>query len=393
MINCTVGKGNKRLYRVTFWPHTQYCKMVKAVCGCLNVKINIKGELANSPIFHTDDLQFEESQDEFFQQAPKEVITDATGVLIEHTFLVKSRHVGNWNIYHCICCKTDTHAVPDSSQLPFLLNTALGVDANQISKLQQSERFSPVYKVVLPWLGNSGPSSPRNFPDKGSQADQAVATIQQMMSSFLKREEDKVEENILRYTEQQQASLSALEARARQDRNTLLLLLAQKETQLGKKMQSLSLRSEVTPPTTPTRVGSFSFTSPTKEIPPPPFQRGFSTNPDDDIFEFDPDYLDNRNPFDDTSDPDSEDSSYAEGMNIPGRQPLRSDDDSALAKSLPMRVPAMSNYRSKDIDIEDDRTPINPEEMEASFKAIARSVHGGSDSFWDLPRPRLNTLH
>lgn len=152
-------------------------------------------------------------------------------------------------------------------------------------------------------------------------------------------------------------------------------------------------RSEVTPPTTPTKIGSFNFTSPTKEIPPPPFQRGLSTNPDDDIFAFDPDYLDNRNPFDDPSDPDSEDSSYAEGMNIPGRQPLRSDDDSALAKSLPMRVPAMSNYRSQDIDIEDDRTPVNPEEMEASIKAIARSVHGGSDSFWDLPRPRLNTLH
>lgn len=44
-----------------------------------------------------------------------------------------------------------------------------------------------------------------------------------MMSGFLKKEEEKVEENILRYTEQQQASLSALEARARQDRNTLLL--------------------------------------------------------------------------------------------------------------------------------------------------------------------------
>jgi hypothetical protein len=42
-------------------------------------------------------------------------------------------------------------------------------------------------------------------------------------------------------------------------------------------------------------------------------------------------------------------------MDIPGRQPLRSDDDSALAKSLPMRVPAMSNYRSQDIDIEEDK--------------------------------------
>jgi hypothetical protein len=76
----------------------------------------------------------------------------------------------------------------------------------------------------------------------------------------------------------------------------------------------------------------------------------------------------------------------------------------------------MSNYRSQDIDIEEDKvimqnltdalihfgkftfllilqTPVNPEEMAASIKAIARSVHGGSDSFWDLPRPRLNTLH
>ena len=44
------------------------CKMVRAVCGCLNVKIHIRGELINSPQFHSDDLEFEESQDEFFQQ-------------------------------------------------------------------------------------------------------------------------------------------------------------------------------------------------------------------------------------------------------------------------------------------------------------------------------------
>lgn len=61
------------------------------------------------------------------------------------------------------------------------------------------------------------------FSDKGSQVDQVVATIQQMMSSFLKREEEKVEENIQRYTEQQQAKLLALETRVRQDRNSLLM--------------------------------------------------------------------------------------------------------------------------------------------------------------------------
>lgn len=59
--------------------------------------------------------------------------------------------------------------------------------------------------------------------EKGSQADQVVTTIQQMMSSYLKREEEKVEENIQKYTEQQQAALSALETRVRQDRNVLLM--------------------------------------------------------------------------------------------------------------------------------------------------------------------------
>jgi hypothetical protein len=44
-----------------------------------------------------------------------------------------------------------------------------------------------------------------------------------MMSSYLKKEEETGEANILRYTEQQQASLLALETRVRQDRNTLLL--------------------------------------------------------------------------------------------------------------------------------------------------------------------------
>jgi hypothetical protein len=44
-----------------------------------------------------------------------------------------------------------------------------------------------------------------------------------MMSSYLEKEEETVGANILRYTEQQQATLLALDTRVRQDRNTLLL--------------------------------------------------------------------------------------------------------------------------------------------------------------------------
>lgn len=47
---------------------------------------------------------------------------------------------------------------------------------------------------------------------------------------------------------------------------TFYRLLAQKETPMDRKMQSLSLGSEATPPTTPTKRGTFNFMSPTKVI-------------------------------------------------------------------------------------------------------------------------------
>lgn len=48
--------------------------MVKAVCGCLNVKIHIKGDLATAPEFPSDSLGFTESQDLFFQQVMSQTL-------------------------------------------------------------------------------------------------------------------------------------------------------------------------------------------------------------------------------------------------------------------------------------------------------------------------------
>jgi hypothetical protein len=53
---------------------------------------------------------------------------DSAGVAIEHSFLIQSRSVGCWNIFHCLCCKMDTHAVSTISQQPlFLANPTLVV--------------------------------------------------------------------------------------------------------------------------------------------------------------------------------------------------------------------------------------------------------------------------
>ena len=53
---------------------------------------------------------------------------DTAGVGIEHSYLIQSRTVGCWNIFHCLCCKMDTHAVATTSQQPlFLANPTLVV--------------------------------------------------------------------------------------------------------------------------------------------------------------------------------------------------------------------------------------------------------------------------
>ena len=114
----------------------------------------------------------------------------STGVVIQHEFLIQKRHIGRWNVFHCLCCSMDTHGVPCVTGLSVLANPTLLVcshpvslsssldhsslilficlqtNPQQIASLQRSDRFSPVFKVVLPSLGNGGPSSPRIFPGR-----------------------------------------------------------------------------------------------------------------------------------------------------------------------------------------------------------------------------------
>ena len=59
--------------------------------------------------------------------------------------------------------------------------------------------------------------------EKHLQMDTTVAAIQQLMSAYLKKEEEQVGERTQRFTEQQQAALLDLETRVRQDRNTVLM--------------------------------------------------------------------------------------------------------------------------------------------------------------------------
>lgn len=100
--------------------------------------------------------------------------------------------------------------------------------------LLRCDGYSPVFNMVLPTsLDNRPlpPLSPTDFNDKRlPQTEEALGAIQQQVTKFLKKAESQVESNIRSYTEQQQSVLSALQIRARRDRQTIMRMLSNLQT-------------------------------------------------------------------------------------------------------------------------------------------------------------------
>lgn len=90
----------------------------------------------------------------------------------------------------------------------------------------------------------------------------------------------------------------------------------------------------------------------------------------------------------DTDGSDTDDSSQNEEVHMPRGQ---RDGHAALAKSLPVIVPAFPSIVRRAVqDQDDEQLPTDPHNIRASMKALAKSVN--SDTvFGDLPRPRFST--
>ncbi|XP_065344588.1 uncharacterized protein PRAS40 isoform X1 [Cloeon dipterum] len=89
----------------------------------------------------------------------------------------------------------------------------------------------------------------------------------------------------------------------------------------------------------------------------------------------------------------AESGSHDEGIHIP-RHRFHTVAANNLARSLPVTVPVFpqQNIATLNFDDEDMKdTPLDPQAIAASIKALAKSVHGEHNVFGDLPRPRFST--
>lgn len=94
-------------------------------------------------------------------------------------------------------------------------------------------------------------------------------------------------------------------------------------------------------------------------------------------------YDSRNNMLSDQDDYDSDQGSNDEGIHI--SRPRGGGGVDMIARSLPMNMPRFPVDRPSHRDLDDDE---DPQDIAASIKALARSVHG---DVYELPRPRFST--
>ncbi|ELU06631.1 hypothetical protein CAPTEDRAFT_189266 [Capitella teleta] len=388
--------------------------MGRLACDCLNVQIHTKAD--DCPPKSPEAIGIDPN---LFDGDVCEVDLHLEGVRVVHPYLVRKLPGSCWLVHRCLNCGLYTHAI-DDKQSRVIVNASLMKDPSRADTLAKSTAVSPLYKVIV---SNREDSQP--VRDLGVGAgdyevlQQILASIQQQLNTFLVAEEGAMEKRVTEYQEAQRQKYSDLQSKVRKEKNSLINLilaaerdrirnaeqeLAAEEAKRKKQSPERPLAEEPAMAAAPrerrlTRMESITKrkSSTADDFNP---QRRSSLSPDDldgNVFDFDPAFQeDSTQPFytseDDADDTDDSSSAHGDRGN---------NKDSIYSASVPISMPIwkpanrspLSAVNRPSYDDEDDFEPApDPENMAASIKALAQSVHGdGTEIFGDLPTRRTRT--
>ncbi|XP_024940672.1 uncharacterized protein LOC107267567 isoform X2 [Cephus cinctus] len=308
------------------------------------------------------------------------------------------------------------------------------VSPDEIEKLRASPDYSAVFKIVINHSALADvdllqASTKFSVSQLSNSQQLALGSLQQQLEEAVQREAAAVEEKIRAFTAKQYQLLEQFRERAHTEHRLLARLICNNEN------SAKSTNDLETPPATPegfkeTVTSSMGNTinntrahlvsNDTKFITGANIRHQAATkhpaslhiNGSIDrreplkVFSREPSSLDAEALFplegmDDTlpceqlhqsdEESDTDDSGHDEGIHIPRGQ---RGGHPTLAKSLPVSVPAFPSYVRRNMQDQDDdrlsRDPLDPHNIRASIKALAKSVHGDT-VFGDLPRPRFST--
>ncbi|XP_025157781.1 uncharacterized protein LOC105189811 [Harpegnathos saltator] len=422
-------------------------------CKCLNVSIRFRDNELRPIDIDKFELTELERADDFFRENLANVLGLET-ITKEQSSLVEIKNVGSWIIHRCYNCSMYTHAIHrEYGAALVLINSNIVLSSEEISKLKSNPDYSPVFRIVIDhyvedlddYLQQPNKFSVSQLPNT---VQVALGGLQRQLEEAVQRQTAVIEDKIRAFTAEQYQLLEQFRERAHNEHRLLSKLMCK-----GEETNRVTNNIE-TPPTTPdsfkntlttsaanmvdgprstvalddTKVfagsnvkheaaskhSSNSANLPSDSLDPNNIRASikalakivhgdtiFGDLPRPRSVSFDTETMFTLDGVEDTDTPnivqsseeesDTDDSGQDEGIHMPKGQ---RDGHSTLAKSLPVTVPAfpsMIRHRAQDQD--DDQLPsdpLDPNNIRASIKALAKSVHGDT-IFGDLPRPRFST--
>ncbi|XP_066998766.2 uncharacterized protein PRAS40 [Anabrus simplex] len=224
-------------------------------CKCLNVAIDTQGSDAQEVEISSLGLTAAEQNDLFFKEMLHAV--EHGRISKVQSSLVQIRNIGNWIIHCCLNCSMNTHAIHrDKGAAVVLCSKALLSNADEIAALKSSDKYSPVFRIVISHseLEKSAlPPTKFSVSQLPSPVQTALSALQQQLTEGVQREAARTEERVRQYTEQQYAALEEFREQAHQDHRLLARLLYEAQEKLANSLDvnPSSLNSLDTPPSTP----------------------------------------------------------------------------------------------------------------------------------------------
>ncbi|XP_012280046.1 uncharacterized protein LOC105699535 isoform X2 [Orussus abietinus] len=403
-----------------------------AACKCLNVSIRSRSTELQRIDVEDMELTPMERANPFFSESIA-TIPELEGITKEQSGLVDVKNVGAWVIHRCYNCSLYTHAVHrEYGAAMVLINTSIVMSSEEINKLKANPDYSPVFRIVIDrstlddvdLLQTPTRFSATQLP---VALQMALGSLQQQLDEAVQRQAADAEEKIRAFTAQQYQLLEEFRDRAHMEHRFLARLICTHDENKPAEVREAppasqdSFKANINDISTVNNsvnakprvaIGDTKVVTDVtvRQQATAKRQSNFQVNGVIDKKEslklqpkepssFDAEAMftlegmddplpsDRPAPWDEESDTDGHD----EGIHIPRGQ---RGGHPTLAKSLPVSVPVFPSFVRRNMQDQDDdqlsRDPLDPHNIRASIKALAKSVHGDT-VFGDLPRPRFST--
>ncbi|KAJ7373699.1 hypothetical protein OS493_011308 [Desmophyllum pertusum] len=409
--------------------------MSKFKCKCLNVTVHVKEKAtreANGRAFVS-----ETCTTAFFAQELYEVELAVGGITKEVGSLVTETRVDDWDVFSCINCNVDTHALHAVKKYDrVLINRLLESDPVVQTKITSSSEYSSIFKVVLtPVKENDQNIVDNSFAGNAILLGQdtislAMVSVQEQVKKYLEAEENAMNERIRKFIEKQKVALASLQSRVFKDKQAVYWAIKREEEKYLESSLNEAIAdssrdtpvlskpgmnphftnprhnptSERSPPCKPGSHNSSGFSKislhpgahpsrRTRRPPRKPQQKDFSLESDaDPMFSLD-DFTDDCEPFFESEEDDlsSSDNSFQSEELIYNPRLKNVKKSTQYSTSVPISMPTGKNSPPMD---EHEHALPDPSKIGESMKALARSVHDNSSEklFGELPRPRRSTF-